>query len=70
MIYEAVSETVCNFRASRPMAANYHADAQGTGVIYETVSEAICQVRQCSAPLQANWKNRIDDDYKKRGKNR
>ena len=51
-------------------AANYHADAQGTGVIYETVSEAICQVRQCSAPLQANWKNRIDDDYKKRGKNR
>lgn len=49
-------------------AANYHADHEGTGVIYETVSEAICQVRSCAAPLQANWKARIDEDYAKRGK--
>ncbi len=49
-------------------AANYHADAQGTGVIYETVSDAICQVRSCAAPLQANWKDRIDQDFKKRKK--
>lgn len=49
-------------------AANYHADHEGTGVIYETVSEAICQVRSCAAPLQANWKVRIDEDFAKRGK--
>ena len=47
-------------------AANYHADRQGTGVIYETVSEAICQVRRC-APLRADWKQRVDEDYRKRG---
>lgn len=49
-------------------AANYHADHEGTGVIYETVSEAICQVRSCAAPLHANWKAKIDDDYEKRRK--
>lgn len=49
-------------------AANYHADSKGTGVIYETVSEAICQVRACAAPLSADWKQRVDEDYKKRGK--
>ena len=49
-------------------AANYHADHEGTGVIYETVSEAICQVRSCAAPLQANWKARIDEDFAKLGK--
>ena len=53
-------------RADR--AANYHADRQGTAVIYETVNEAICHVRACQAPLQADWKNRVDADYKKRKK--
>ena len=37
-------------------------------MIYETVSEAITQVRCCAAPLSANWKQRVDEDYKKRGK--
>ena len=49
-------------------AANYHADREGTHVIYETVSEAITQVRCCAAPLSANWKQRVDEDYEKRGK--
>ena len=49
-------------------AANYHADSEGTNVIYETVGEAITQVRCCAAPLSANWKQRVDEDYKKRGK--
>ena len=46
-------------------AANYHADSQGTGVIYETVNEAICSVRK-HAPLAANWKAKVDRDYKSR----
>ena len=53
-------------RADR--AANYHADHIGTEVIYEAVSEAICQVRNCAAPLSADWKRKIDADYKGRSK--
>ena len=60
------SNEAARFGINADHVANYHADRRGTGVIYETVSEAICQVRQCSAPLQANWKARIDEDYKKR----
>ena len=48
-------------------AANYHADRRGTSVIYETVSEAVSHVRCCSQPLQADWKKKIDKDYKTRG---
>ncbi len=47
-------------------AANYHADRMGTHVIYESVSEAVSQVRACAAPLQSNWKDKIDKDYKRR----
>lgn len=47
-------------------AANYHADHQGTGVIFETVNEAICRVRACAAPLAADWKQRVDEDYQRR----
>ncbi len=49
-------------------AANYHADSKGTGVVYETVSEAICHVRNCAAPLSADWKQKVDEDYRKRTK--
>ena len=44
-------------------AANYHADSVGTGVVYDTVNDAICQVRSSSAPLQSNWKARVDRDF-------
>lgn len=45
-------------------AANYHCDEKGTALNYEVLSEAICQVRTSSAPLHANWKKKIDADYK------
>ena len=48
-------------------AADYHADSVGTEVIYEAVSEAVCQVRR-SAPLAADWKQKIDADFKGRKK--
>ena len=48
-------------------AANYHADSVGTAVIYEAVSEAVCSVRACK-PMSADWKQKVDDDFKKRGK--
>ena len=63
---DAVREAA-RFGIDETRAANYHADSKGTGVIYETVSEAICKVRQCSAPLSADWKRKVDEDYQKRG---
>lgn len=50
-------------------AADYHADSRGTRVIYESLSQAVCQVRTCDAPLRADWKEKIDRDFKGR-KNR
>ena len=46
-------------------AADYHADSIGTEAVYESVCEAVCQVRR-AAPLKANWKQRIDADFKGR----
>lgn len=64
---DAVKEAA-RFGIGADRAANYHADSKGTGVIYETVSEAICHVRQCAAPLSADWKRKVDADYQERGK--
>ena len=63
---DAAREAV-RFGISEDCAANYHADHVGTGVIYEAVSETVCNFR-ASRPLAANWKERIDEDFKKRGK--
>ena len=46
-------------------AADYHADSMGTEAVYASVCEAVCQVRR-SAPLAADWKRKIDADYKGR----
>ena len=58
-------ETAKHFGISEDRAVNYHSDSEGTQLNYEVVSEAICSVR-CSAPLSADWKKRIDEDYSKR----
>ena len=55
------------FGITEDRAANYHADRQGTAVIYEAVSEAVCNVRACR-PMSADWKRRVDEDFRKRGK--
>ena len=34
---------------------------------YEVISEAITSVRACAAPLSADWKQKIDADYRRRG---
>ena len=62
------AKEAARFGIDADRAANYHADSEGTNVIYETVNEAICYVRSCSVPLAADWKQKVDADYKKRGK--
>ena len=48
-------------------AVNYKCDEAGTALNYEVISEAVCCVR-ATIPLSADWKRRIDDDVKKRGR--
>ena len=55
------------FGIAADRAANYHADRQGTAVIYEAMSEAVCNVRACR-PMNGDWRRRVDEDFKKRGK--
>ena len=60
-------ETARRFGIGADRAVNYHSDSAGTQLNYEVLSEAIFAVRG-SAPLGADWKRRIDEDYEKRGK--
>lgn len=60
-------ETARHFGISEDRAVNYRSDSEGTQLNYKVLSDAICSVR-CSAPLSADWKKRIDEDYEKRGK--
>ena len=55
------------FGIDESMTANYHCDEVGTVLNYEVISEAITSVRTSAAPLSADWKKKIDADYKKRG---
>ena len=63
---DAVAEAG-RFGIDESMAANYHCDEAGTALNYEVISEAITSVRACATPLGADWKKKIDADYKKRG---
>ena len=57
------------FGIGADFAADYHADSLGTETIYAGVSEAIHQVRCCpTQSVRPNWKDRINEDFKKRYK--
>lgn len=58
-------KTAGSFGIGADRAVNYHADQAGTQLNYEVLSEAICSVR-ASAPLSADWKGRIEKDFKSR----
>ena len=60
-------ETARCYGIDEDRAVNYNADAEGTGILYESVACAVSSVRTC-APLDNNWREKIDKDYKKRGK--
>ena len=55
------------FGIDEDMSANYNCDSVGTALNFEVIGEAISSVRACSAPLSADWKKKIDADFKKRG---
>lgn len=59
------AKEAARFGISEDRAANYHADRQGTAVIYEAMNDAVCCVR-ASQPMSADWKQRVDKDYRSR----
>ena len=61
------AKEAARFGIAKDCAANYHADRRGTAVIYEAMSEAVRNVR-ASRPMSADWKRRVDEDYRKRSK--
>lgn len=62
-------ETAGRLGIAPDRAVNYHCDRKGTRLNYETVSRAVAAVR-CSAPLDAHWKDAIEEDFRKRGNQR
>ena len=61
-------ETAGHFGISADRAANYNSDHEGTALNYEVLAETICEMRFTAAPIGAEWKKRIDEDYEKRGR--
>lgn len=55
------------FEIDSSMAADYHCDETGTAVNFKAIGEAITCVRECSAPLNSEWKKEIDEDFRRRG---
>lgn len=58
-------ETARSFGIGADRAVNYHSDSEGTQLNYEVLSDAISAVRS-SQPFPEGWKERIDEDFKKR----
>ncbi|MBF1118325.1 MAG: hypothetical protein HXL58_05725, partial [Solobacterium sp.] len=48
-------------------AVNFNCDSEGTELNYEVLSDAICVLREHSY-ISEDWKNRIENEYKKRNK--
>ena len=60
-------ETARRYGINEDRAVNYNADAKGTGILYESVACAVSNVRRC-ASLDNSWREKMDNDYEKRGK--
>jgi hypothetical protein len=58
-------ETAARYGIDRDRAVNYHADGKGTQILYESVAKAACNLRE-GAPLSADWRDKIDADYRTR----
>jgi uncharacterized protein YegL len=59
-------DTAARFGIDENRAANYNADSEGTALNYTVISETVSSVR-ASRPIAENWKDCIEEDFKKRG---
>lgn len=58
--------TAARFGIGEDRATNYNADSEGTMLNYKVISETVSHLR-ASRPISENWKERIEEDFKKRG---
>ena len=61
-------KTAWRFGIKADRAANYNSDHVGTALNYEVLAETVCAMRASAAPIGAEWKKRIDEDFETRGK--
>lgn len=61
-------ETAAKYGIDSNRAVNYNADKEGTKILFKSVSKAVCSMRQ-SEELSPDWREEIDRDFKKRGRN-
>jgi uncharacterized protein YegL len=59
-------DTAGRFGIGQDRAVNYNADSEGTLLNYEVISETVSCLRACRE-ISEDWKDRIEEDYKKRG---
>ena len=62
-------ETAGQLGIAPDRAVNYRCDSEGTRLNYQVVGQAVAAVR-CSAPLNAHWKDAIEEDFRRRQKKR
>lgn len=55
-----------NIGISRDRATNYNSDSEGTKLNYEVISNTISSLRG-KHRISDNWKDKIEEDFKKRG---
>ena len=59
-------DTAERFGIGQDRAVNYNADSEGTLLNYEVISETVSNLRACRE-ISEDWKDRIEEDFKKRG---
>lgn len=62
-------KTAASFGINEDRAANYHSDEKGTELNYKAVNNLITDVRM-EKKVTVEWKEEINKDYKKRGKDK
>ena len=68
-------KVAANMGIGKDRAANYNCDETGTALNYRVLEKAVTRVRKCRSADMAEtfaggvWKEDIDTDYRKRGKN-
>ena len=60
-------ETAGRFGIQEDRAVTYNSDSEGTRLNYGVLADTVAEMRACAAPIGADWKKRIEDDFKKRG---
>ena len=61
------AEEAARFGIDADRAVRYQCDSAGTVLNYQVISQAVTSVR-AAAPLSADWKASIEEDYQRRGK--